>query len=60
MAQDNQSTERKLSVSVSIRFPSLTKEQAQALEDAIRDVCDDYPNADVQVMRNVERQSVRQ
>lgn len=55
MAQDNTEAERKVSVSVSIRAGSLTKAQAQELEDKIRDLCDDFEGVDVMVTRGAER-----
>jgi hypothetical protein len=58
MATNDQAQERKVSVNISIRIGSLTQSQAQALEDAIRDLADDY-NADVQAVRGTERPSIR-
>jgi hypothetical protein len=58
MATNDQAQERKVSVNISVRIGSLTQSQAQALEDAIRDLADDY-NADVQAVRGTERPSIR-
>lgn len=55
MEANSQTTERKISVSVSVRGGSLTKQQADELEDRIRDVCDDYEGVDVLVTRGAER-----
>lgn len=45
---------RKVSLTISIRLSSITQEEAQKIEDAIRDMLDDY-GADVQATRGQER-----
>lgn len=59
MAADNQTQERKVSLSVSIRVASMTQAQAAELENKIRDVCDDYEGTDVLVTRGEERPALR-
>jgi len=54
MATEKPKDERKVSLTISIRVGSLTATEAQALEDAIRGVADDY-EADVSAMRGQER-----
>lgn len=59
MATNDEKQERKVSVSISIRAGSMTQAEAQALEDRVRDVCDDYTNVDVSATRGQERQTGR-
>lgn len=54
MATTPQQEPRKVSLMISIRIGSLTQEEAQKLEDAIRDLADDF-GADVQATRGAER-----
>ena len=58
MATTNEKPERMLSLTVTIRVNSISQTDAQALEDAIRDVADDY-QAEVTANRGAERPSIR-
>lgn len=59
MATNDQKPERKVSLSISIRVNSMTQEEAQTLEERIRDVADDYTGVEVSATRGTERQSPR-
>lgn len=43
-------------VFITVRLTSVTAEDAQALEDRIRDVADDVPGSDVQSSKSAARQ----
>lgn len=49
-----QTDTRKVSLTITIRIGSIPQDQAQALEDAIRDLADDH-GADVQATRGKEQ-----
>lgn len=55
MATTNDKPIRKVSLRISVLVPSVTPEQAQEIEDKIRDIADDYGVPDVQATRGAER-----
>lgn len=59
MATNEKPQERRVSLSISIRAGSMTQQQAQELEDKIRDICDDYAGVDVQATKGAERPQFR-
>lgn len=55
MATNDDKLPRKYSLFISVRLDSVTAEEAQKIEDAIRDIADDYQGADVQSSKSAER-----
>jgi len=58
MAEQVKKPERVLSLTITIRVNSISQADAQTLEDAIRDVADDY-QAEVNASRGAERPALR-
>lgn len=57
MANGEQKPERVVTLFVSVRIENVNTSTAQEIEDAIRDIADDYPGAVVSANRDQVRQS---
>jgi len=55
----NGNEERKVSLTITVRIGSITQSEAQAIEDKIRDIADDYPGFDVSATKGSERPPLR-
>lgn len=55
MANGEQKPERTVTLFVSVRIENVPTSTAQEIEDAIRDIADDYPGAQVSANRDAPR-----